>query len=96
MRRLEGSFHLSCGDLLYEEDIPEDVPYFIEVEWTHDEADDSVGLPPCTDWFVTRHDEHGKSYDITYDICPRDSKFVRSLVLEAVQDELYGAHYGDI
>lgn len=79
------SFYIPCGDLRYEEDLPEDVEYYIEVEWEHEEEDNSVGLPEYIDWFVTLH-IYGEKRDITYDLSREDERYIRREIQEQMEE----------
>jgi hypothetical protein len=66
------------GALDYEEEIPEDVEYYIEIEW----EEDPEGV---IDWFANLF-VYGKQENITYDLSRKDERRVLRSILEQMEE----------
>lgn len=74
------SFFLPMGVLDYEEEIPEDVEYYIEIEW----EEDPEGV---IDWFANLFVYGKKQANITYDLSRKDERRVLRNILEQMEQE---------
>lgn len=74
------SFFLPMGVLDYEEEIPEDVVYYIEIEWEEDQEG-------VIDWFANLFVYGKKQENITYDLSRKDERRVLRIILEQMEEE---------
>jgi len=73
------SFFLPIGVLDFEEEIPEDVEYYIEIEWEEDD-EGNIG------WFATLFVDDKKQKNITNDLSEKDSSIVLKSMWEYIED----------
>lgn len=73
------SFFLPIGVLDFEEEIPEDVEYYIEIEWEEDQEG-------VIDWFANLFVYGKKQDNITYDLSRKDGSRVLRSILEQMEE----------